>query len=244
MKLRRTDRSPQKAILQHTIETLRKMLVFATSVKIQRYITDKHTVDYRQFEAMVAANDEQQRINGTGVLALRCDISRPSSSDEQDFFRDEVPLGSYELGAHIDEFPLSAAAASYLFTLLEIYGNEVAAIINPGSINTNKAWHEDLRGFADLRDKVQVEKAREAFAKHFDRSSGDVPELAVHRMVELKRSRNDFAHDGIQRVDFSQFLHDTLAVVCHIAFLTTDEARLSVYPWDDHSNIFSPTSKI
>ena len=240
--MNRKTQTIEKAVLECTIATLRKMLIFATSVKIQQFIIDKHTIDFGEFEALAATLSELESIKGTGVLALRNNISQLAPSYEQNFFYDEVPLGSHELGAYINAFPLPAAAASYLFTLLEIYGNEVAATVCPGSINRNKAWHEDLRGFTDLRDHVQVGKAREAFAKHFGASADDVPELAVHQMVEIKRSRNDFAHDGTQHVDFSQYLHETLAVVCHIAFLTTNEERLSVYPWEDHLDIFSPQS--
>jgi hypothetical protein len=151
-------------------------------------------------------------------------------------------MGSHEVGAYIREYPLEAASASYLFTLLEIHGDEVAAIVQPGSIDRNKAWHENIKGFADLRDPVQVEKMRAAFAKHFGAEACDVPELAVRRMVNLKKVRNDFAHDGARGISLPSFLIDTIAVVCHIAFLVTDETRLSIYPWEDHEDRFAPRS--
>lgn len=218
------------------------MLTFATTVRIQRYIVNRDAINFRDFEAEAAElNDES--IKGTGVLATRDDIAKPIPAYEQDFFYNEVPLGADELGAYIRLFPLSAAAASYLFTLLEVFGDEVAALISPGSIDKNKAWHEDVKGFADLRDPVQLEKAREAFAKHFKATASEVPELAARRIVALKRARNDFAHEGEQTMGFEEFLHDTLAVVCHIAFLTTNKDRISVYPWHDPMNIFEPQSK-
>jgi len=91
--------------------------------------------------------------------------------------------------------------------------------------------------------RLRVRKAQEAFAKHFKATANEVPKLAAHRIVALKRARNEFAHKGQRTMEFEQFLHDTLAVVCHIAFLTTDYDRISVYPWEDHFDIFKPQSK-
>jgi hypothetical protein len=243
MKKVKVDQKIRREVLKLTISTLSQMLTFATTVNIQNYIIDRHATDFRGFEAEAAELDDRVSIKGTGVLAKRNEITKQTPYSEQDFFFNEVPLGAHELGAYINAFPLSAAAASYLFTLLEVFGNEVAALVNPGSIHKNKAWHEDVRGLADLRDTVQVETARKAFAKHFAADANDVPELAARRIVELKRARNEFSHEGTHWVDFEQFLHDTLAVVCHIAFLTTDEDRISVYPWEDHLDTFSPQSK-
>lgn len=61
-------------------------------------------------------------------------------------------------------------------------------------------------------------------------------------MVGLKRIRNDFAHQGENLVDTADYLDDTIAVVCHIAFLVTDETRISIYPWEDHDDRFAPMS--
>ena len=90
---------------------------------------------------------------------------------------------------------------------------------------------------------MQLRKAREAFGKHFKVQANDVPILAARRMVELKRVRNAFAHNGEEDIGFTRFLEDALAVVSHIAFLTTDENRISVYPWEDYMETFEPQSK-
>lgn len=237
------DQATQQKVLRLTISTLHQMLTFATTVNIQKYIINRRVNDWREFEAEAAFLEEQVRIKGTGVLAERDEITRDIPTTEQDFFYKDVLLAAHELSAYIGRFPLSAAAASYLFTLLEVFGDEVADLVKPDSIRKNKAWHEGVKGFFDLRDPKQVLKAREAFGEHFTATANDVPELAARRMVELKRVRNEFAHEGTQRVDFERFLHDTLAVVCHIAFLTTNENRISVYPWEDHMDTFSPQSK-
>lgn len=177
------------------------------------------------------------------MLATRTEIVNSVPRYEHDFLYDDIDVGAHELGAYLNTFPLAAASASHIFTLLEVFGDDVAEIINSGGIPRNKAWHEDVRGFADLKDPVQVQKAQEGFGKHFGISTNDVPEIAARRMVEIKKIRNDYAHTAAAHVDFSEFFHDAIAVVCHIAFLTTDIDRISIYPWEDHLGIFNPQSK-
>lgn len=236
------NQATQQRLLKLTISTLNEMLTFATTVNIQRHIIERTTRQFRSFEAKMAEL-EGYGLASTAIIAIRNTICQSSPLHEEDFFKNDIPLGSHELGAYINQFPLDAAATSYLFTLLEVFGNNVADLISPGGIDRNKAWHEDVKGFADLRDEVQIRKARGAFAKHFKASGDDVSNIAARRTVALKRGRNEFAHKGQQRVDFEQFLRDTLAVVCHILFLTTDENRISVYPWEDHFEIFRPQFK-
>lgn len=208
---------------------LNELLEFTTVYDIQRYVTDRHSRDFREFEAATA----EGTFDGARVIATRDNVLKNPRREDYTSYHDEV-------GAYIREFPLEAASASYVFTLIEAHGDEVAAIVAPGSINRNKAWHEEINGFADLRDPVQVQSMRGSFAKHFGAVPADVPELAARRMVELKRIRNDFAHDGLGRVSLSLFLSDATAVVCHIAFLVTDETRISIYPWEDHEDRFDP----
>jgi hypothetical protein len=230
----------QRAVFELTVATLSEMLIFKTTVDIQAYMSKRHASAFREFEAETAVNQE---FDGAGILATRENIAKLPVRHEQGFFHDDVPMGSHEVGAYIDDFPLEAAAASYVFTLVEVFGNKVAEMVSLGSIDRNKAWHEDVKGFADMRDSVQLRKAREAFGKHFLTNVDDVPELAAQRMVELKRYRNAFAHDGETYIGFALFLEYALAVVCHIAFLTTDAKRISVYPWEDHMGTFRPQSK-
>lgn len=219
------------------------MLTFATEVKIQEYLSRKNARNYREFEAEIAEKGDDSLIKGMGVLATRAEIEKSLPRYEQDFFHDEVDVGAHELGAYVDTFPLAAASASHVFTLIEVFGNDVAEIIKSGGIAQNKAWHEDVRGFADLRDPVQLQKARAGFGKHFGAPASDVPEIAARRMVEIKKIRNDYSHEAKASVDFSNFLHDAVAIVCHIAFLTTNLDRISVYPWEDYLDTFKPQSK-
>ena len=210
-----TDQETQRKILQLTRNYLHQILTFATTVRIQKFILHKNETNFREFEEEAAYLENHESIKGVGVVATRENITSMVPTHEQDFFYDNIPLESYELGAHINSFPLQAASASYLFTLLEIFGNEVATLLNPSSIGRNKAWHEDVKGSTDLNDKVQVRKAQKAFARHLTAAVDKVPELAAYRIIKLKHARNKFAHKGGQAVQFDEFLHDTLAIICH-----------------------------
>ncbi|MDF0541208.1 hypothetical protein PX699_02535 [Sphingobium sp. H39-3-25] len=228
----------QRKIMKLTLAMLQTLLEFKTVYDIQAYMTDRHGRDFRTFEEETA----DQVFAGAGVLATRENIVVIDKFGDAEFCHWEVPMGSHETGAYIMAFPLAAASASYVFTLIEGFGDDIADLVSPGSRNRNRAWHEDVKGFADLADPVQVTKAREAFAKHFAADPADVPPLAARRIVGLKAARNAFAHDGERSIDFQQFLQDALAIVCHIAFLTTGEDRISVYPWEDHMDQFAPRS--
>lgn len=235
----KSDQRRRRAqVLRLTHSALKELLEFKTVYDIQYYLNDKNARDWREFEEETA----NQVFEGAGVIATRDNVLLNPERDEDTYYHADVPLGSHETGAYILGFPLAAASASYVFTLLEGFGDEIAGVLQPGSINRNKAWHEDIKGFADLRDPVQMTKARAAFAKHFGAEPVEVPEIAARRMVELKRVRNDFAHDGRGHVDLPSYLADTIAVVCHIAFLVTDEKRISIYPWEDHEDRFAPKS--
>jgi hypothetical protein len=229
----------QGKVIQIGERTLKVLLTFKLEVDIQRYLGNRHSINWSDLEHEIAVN---QSLHGAGIVATPEELLHEPDFGEEGFFRSQVPLSSEEVGHRILSFPIEAAAASYAFTLLEVFGNDVAAVTSPKGLNRNKAWHEDIKGFADLRDKVQVEAARRAFGKHFLAQAGDVPEIAARRMVELKRVRNDFAHDGNTVISFDNFLQNVLAIICHIIFLVTDEKRLLVYPFEDHHRIFKPST--
>jgi hypothetical protein len=231
------SKASQEQVLRLGVSTLNQLLTFKLETDLLDYISDRDARDFRSFEEEIA---HAASIHGAGVLATAADLTRELEPGDEGFFRTDVLLGAHEVGAYIASFPLAAAAASFTFTVLENFGNDVAAITSPSGLDRNKAWHEDVRGFANLGDPVQLKKARAAFGKHFGVSSGDVPEIAARRIVEVKRIRNEFAHDGSRWVSFDSYLEDVLAIICHIVFLVTDERRLSVYPFEDHSGLFTP----
>ena len=235
--------SVQSKIIRKTADTVGSLLELATEYRVQTYILDGKASGFREFEDEVAQDDSGSRIKGIGLLTDRVGILKEDASADDYLIKGEVPLGSHELGHLINQFPLAAAAASYAFTVMEVYGDEVATLISPGSIPSRQAWHRKIYDDVNLKDIPAVTKAITAFAEAFGANGVDVPPVAVKRIINLKAKRNRFAHKGTQHVNFEDFIADTIAIVCHIAFLTTDVHRLSVYGFEDHMDTFTPQTK-
>ena len=229
--------SSETHIIKLTKSVLDRMLTFKTTVDIQNYVMNKTHADFREFEAEVSINNP---IKGTGVLADRTNITTGTSVYKKEFYHNNVDVGAHELGAYVGLFPFDDASASYIFTLLEVYGDDVVNVVNPGGVGGSRAWHQEIKDNYDFRDAVQKQKAREAFAKHFLADWNNVPEVAPLRMIALKKQRNAFAHQGNARINFEEFISDSLAMVCHIAFLTTGVDRISSYPWEDYMDTLNP----
>lgn len=237
------DANTQSEIIRVTVDTVGNLLELATEFRVQTYILDAKASGFREFEDEVGQDDSGGRIKGIGLLTDRKSILIEKVYEDDYLIKGEVPLGSHELGHLINQFPLAAAAASYAFTVMEVYGDEVAELVSPGSVPSRQAWHRKIHDDVNLKDLPAVTKAITAFAEAFSAQGVDVPPVAVKRIINLKALRNRFAHKGTRNVDFEDFIADTIAIVCHIAFLTTDVKRLSVYGFEDHLDTFKPRTK-
>lgn len=89
-------------------DTLRTMLIFATTVRIQKYIIEQRNTNYSDFEEELSNLRDHERLDGVGVLATRKKLLSKPSFDGADFLRDGIGLASEELGTYIDAFPLGA----------------------------------------------------------------------------------------------------------------------------------------
>ncbi len=58
-------------------------------------------------------------------------------------------MGSHEVGAYIRGFPLEAASASYVFTLIEVYGNHRASDF-PFDLAETRGWSPSPDGISEL----------------------------------------------------------------------------------------------
>lgn len=224
----------QRKIFNRAIDELTWMLRAAATLKVQSYLLGREAMDYRRFEAETA-HLSQSELSGTGVIATR-------TKNKSLILEEDVPLANWELSDLIEGFPLHAAAASYLFTQLEVFGNDVIDLIEIDG-RKDRSWHVGISGKADLTNPTEMAKCKEAFGSSFGVAGEKVPEDAIERLANLKRQRNEFAHQRFSRIDYRDFLNDTLSVVCHISFLITDRERISVYPFEDHEGRFSPQSR-
>lgn len=236
-------RAQKKIVVQEAVRTIRRLLEFKLSVDLTRYMVDKNNREFRNFEEEIAVSEE---IFGTGVLATpeKLELLNPLGYKDQ-FLLNEVPLGAHETGEHITIFPLDAAAAAFAFTQLEVFGNEVARIVDEKKLG-RASWHQDVsdnrqrHGEEEPRPKQSEEVAKAGFARYLGLRADQVPQDAVDRLSAVKAARNAFAHGDHVRVSFDDFLKDVIGVICHIVFLTTGIDRISVYPFEDHFETFEP----
>lgn len=224
----------QTRIYNRAIEELKDMLRTAATMRVQTYLLNTQAERYREFQAETM-HLQHSELSGRGIISTR-------SGNQGEIVEDLIPLANAELCEFLAADSLKAPAASQLFTKLEVFGNDVAEYLE-FEIPKGKAWHTEVSGKTDARDINQMEKAGNGFGKYFGFDARDVPLMAVYRLINLKKLRNEIAHYGKLSVDYDDFLSDVLAVVCDIVYLTTDEDRLSVYPFEDHHGHFAPQSR-
>ncbi len=232
-------------VIREAVRTIRRLLQLKLTVDINRYLIDKNAIGYREFEAEIGGGAPE--IYGTGVLATPEKLELYSSYFEDQFLLDEVPLAAHETGEHIGSFPLDAAAAAYAFTQLEVFGNDVARLVDEERLG-DASWHQRVkdnrqRGTDDEPRSIQpLEAARAGFGRYLDLDASQVPPVAVERLVAIKATRNAFAHGDSIHIGFSfdDFLENVIGVIRHIVFLKTGLDRISVYPFEDHYETFEP----
>jgi hypothetical protein len=226
----------QKTLIKElTTTALYRLLTFHVSFSSLAYIHSQATDDWRNLEEEL---HQGYPIRGAGILATRRNL-RIIDADNGGFLHTDEDLYPGEVPTELQAFPYEAASAAYAFTLLEGYGDEILAIVNPEAQKQRQAWHHGVYGDADLRDPAQLERARKGFAKSFGRNLKSVPRYAVVRLVRIKAARNQFMHEGTQDICFSEFYGMVLATVASIYFLVLpSESSLSAYPYEDYHNKF------
>jgi hypothetical protein len=177
-------------------------------------------------------------ISGTGLLAKRAMMTTKDHDLIGDFIVDDVPLAPETHVQEADSFPMAAASAAYVFSILEDVGNAVVEIIYPGSIRTRSAWHRGVFGDANLAVKAELNRARDGFAAPFKVPRGKIPVLSTKRLVWLKKCRNDYAHDLDVNVDFNKFFQYVLVMVAQINFIVMPTREIKAYPYEDHHDQF------
>ncbi|TBA91092.1 hypothetical protein [Rhizobium ruizarguesonis] len=207
-------------------DAIAKLLTLGVNYRLHRYLIDRSQDDWR---SLVSDLHVRYDVKGIGIIASRTNIT-------SGYFlhKDELILPDdiiYMLGEQL----FDASMASYAFTILEIAGDELVREINH-SHEEGKAWHLGVKQNHELSEgEAQGLKIR--FAKIFGVDRNIVPTEVIIRLARVKAKRNEFAHQGKQRVDFPNFLEDTLAILCHLFFMCNDdEQTLSVFPFSAYNS--------
>ena len=144
-----------------------------------------------------------------------------------------------EFGALLNDFPLDAAAASYVFTILEGHGNTLVAIANKNyfkqkDVPRNAAWHHLVWGDVDIEDAEKMQLMRRRYGIPFKQTSQSVGMFAPHRLIILKSLRNDFIHDLDDEIIFDRFIALAVGVVCDLEFMLVPESQIiKEFPFED-----------
>ncbi|WP_146082735.1 hypothetical protein [Marinobacter persicus] len=127
-----------------------------------------------------------------------------------------------------------------MFSVLEVYGDEVTSIVNPSFVKDRSAWHRKVflpKGDPDYSD---VEKVRNGFAEPFKANPKDIEFSIAAALAQLKNSRNLIVHKGSSGFEFDLALSSIVAIICHINYLvSSDKSAIKVYPWEDYEDVFA-----
>lgn len=148
-----------------TEETLTTLIRFRTSHDVAAHLLDKTNDNWREFEAEFSIN---YPIKTCGVLT-DLEKLREWEFNSDTVVRDEIDIGGHEIIEELSTYPIEAVSLVYMFSVLEVYGDEVAGLVNPYFVKEKRAWHREVflpKGEPKYSD---VEKVRNGFAKPFTR---------------------------------------------------------------------------
>jgi len=218
-------------IEQMTKETLHSLLCFHVSHKALDFVHEDSTTNWRELEDKL---HHEYPVKGVGIFATRSNLKNIYEFDggflysEEDLYPGDVP-------SELDSYPYQAASSAYLYTQLEVYGNSIVNVMNPGYLQGHQAWHRGIYNGIDLTTKAKRYKARKKFSRPFGRSASRVPNYAVKRLVWLKKHRNDFIHASESSVNFDDFFAYTMSTLVSIYFLAIPSVtKIKCYPFYDY----------
>lgn len=200
--------------------SIERLLELGVNFRLHRHLFDGHAAEWR--------NLSEELHMGYPVRSLGI-IATPTNIVKYHFLHDQEMVAPEEIVHLVGDKIYDTAMAAYAFTIVEMCGDEVAAIVKQAPA---RAWHTDISQNKELSVSDAFSQ-REKFAKPFDGDVNLVTATSVTRLARMKAARNEFAHRGDTEVDFGEFLEDALAVLSQIYFLCLPgETHLKVYPWE------------
>jgi hypothetical protein len=106
----------------NTERALNNLIQFKVSYDVSALIRERGLEKSRELEDRI-----HNAIRAVGVLATRDEFL---GSDGGAFLKYDQPLSPDVASPLLEDFPYAAAAAAYIFTLLEGYGNEQVRLVN------------------------------------------------------------------------------------------------------------------
>ena len=211
------------------------LINFKLSYDVSKYLADQAITDWSSFEA--TQHEQDYPIKGCGLIAdtsMLADWSWQRNRDET-LLHLEEDLAPEHTGSEIDSFPRDTVSTVYIYSLLEGFGNDFCDFLNPSYRRIRQAWHHEVHADADCSNTAVRAAMKASFCKPFGFDPAKIPDEIITGLVELKRERNEIAHELHLCHDFETYLRIVAAVSCCIYFNTPGSHKsLDVYPWDDY----------
>ena len=223
----------QREDVQEATEVLLdRLLQFKLAYETTNYLFQRAMASWGKIESQL---DSGIPTEATGIVANR------ESLEEKSHTRFEIRdcVGSDTVFSSLNDMPLEPAAISYVFTQLELYGDFVVSVINKRFFavkNGPKNWHSRIHGDADIKDAAKLLRMRSALAAPFRMATDDIPLFAVAQVIELKRVRNEFVHEGRSSANFDVLFSYAADLICQIHFWVLDDEEIIIrWPFRDKS---------
>ncbi|RVD18151.1 MAG: hypothetical protein EOS73_09840 [Mesorhizobium sp.] len=219
---------------------MKTLLTFKASHDGTKYVLRRATEFQGRSELEVLMHESGYPVRGSGLILSRKSLSKRYDQLLGTDYLDDVDLAPETLSAELDWYPFDAASASYVFTIMEAFGDACAHIVSPNSLTARQSWHNKVYGDANISDRTQVLQARKGFVKAFGVPYERVLAASAKRLIRLKRQRNEYAHELETDIDFNKFFLDVVLVIYQIALsLYPSYGDLRSYPFQDFHGQFS-----
>ncbi len=221
-------------IREITEKTLDKIIRFAGSYEVLQYNLNKINENWREFEEEFSVSDSP--FCGIRVSADEKRISEWSMKRDT-LVINSVELAPHEISEELSTFPIDDVSIVYLVSIVEVFGNEVCKLCNPNYIRERTAWHRQIYlpdGDFAHKDFTGI---RKGFADPFNANPDSVQLDIAMALAHLKSDRNQIVHEKNSGYSFSDALLYSIAIICHINYLASDDKEpLNVCPWTDDDN--------
>jgi hypothetical protein len=206
-----------------TRSVLARLLEFKMKYEVTNYLVEKTRIDWRSIESDLYTKSP---IKANGL------VFRSSNDKGQPAIElAKVHLPPEKIVEYLGAFPMDAAAANYIFTLLEIYGDLVVQKTNKRFFERKNRfvnWHHKVFGDADTEDRDMLVKMAHGFGEPFLVAGEEIDKNAVLKLIELKRARNEFAHELDENHRFDVLFGYAIAVIFEIYFLLCPEENILI----------------
>lgn len=234
----RLTKKQKGAIVRIVKDAVKQVLRFQVAYDLTRYLSDK---THGQWVDLASALHNQYPLKGMGLIADSKALDCPDGELRGEVIFDQVDLAPETAIEQKDDYPLDAASLAYIFTILEITGDEVAAVINGApKKGWGKAWHSRAHGNLNTKNRAEIDAVRDEFAKIFSVPAKRWKRRSIERLVWLKAQRNAFAHERVINVDYNRSVDYTLMLLVQLASIADPNGDpLKIYPFEDYHGQFS-----